>query len=1108
MSNRVLLKKSSVSNRVPVEADLEYGELAINYADEKLYFKNSSNAIKAFKVTQSQLTIGTGLSGTSYNGTEAVTIAIDSTVATLSGSQTLTNKTLTSPVITGGTINNTVIGGTTAAAGSFTTLNASGTSTFTGPVTINNAVGIGGGDEGGELQLALATTNNSLSGAVVIDVWQNKLRIFEREGANRGVYIDLSSAAGGVASNLLSGGAVTVLSYQGDTGSDELTVGSETLTISGGTGLSSAVTNNNVTINLDNTAVTAGSYGSQTQIPVITVDAQGRITTASTATVSSTLPIVGDTGTDNVSLLTDSLAFEGGTGLTSTVTNNKVTFDIDSTVATLTGTQTLTNKTITSPTIDGSATQFTNTTDATDSSTAPVTFAGGVAIAKKLFVGGNLTIDGDFTVGGTSTVIHAQNLTVSDNMLYLNEANSATITNAVGNGTTVTYTADNTFTAGMSIRITGITPSQYNIASGDAKVIASANATSFTVAKTDTGTYVSGGAAYAKSSANPDLGWAGGYNDGTYHHAGMFRDASDGVFKVFKNYTPEPDDAVFIDTSHASFQIADLQASTLIAENINPAGSKLTLTTDEVEQSGTAYLKIAKGTTAERPATNSTGMLRYNSEDEQFEGYKNTSWQTFLTSGDLETVSQVASWITMDPTDSNVSAIAGTTTTYGTYNSGSVSSIQTYGDYGTGNYYSLNDATGAPGFVVYIGFSSVTEFNRLALSIAYTQSSGHTVEVDLYNYTSSTWDSFGTYTGLSGYYNFTLGVIDHAPYISGAGKTTMRLYHINSGNTAHNTRIDYIALEKSIQGSQGPRGLTGATGATGATGPGVATGGTTGQFLIKNSSTNYDTSWTTLGSIATLNTVTLGTDTTGNYMIDVTAGTGISISHTQGEGSTATITNSGVTSLVAGNAVTISGATGAVTVNHADTSSVTDLTAASRTYVTGLTFDTYGHVQSISTASESDTDTLATVTARGNTTTSTIQHGGLVMSAGTNVDQIYTVTDSLTLSTSWQDTSVNAAELATGTYVVQVLANDSAAGGGQYSTYYSGIMSWYGSDTNETSSDEVVLHRAGNASNSGNLFLRVLRTVTADTSDMKLQVAGTTANTGASNYVFKFRRMI
>jgi hypothetical protein len=51
-------------------------------------------------VNPNALTIGTGLSGTSYNGSSAVTVAIDSTVATLSGTQTLTNKTLTSPTLT------------------------------------------------------------------------------------------------------------------------------------------------------------------------------------------------------------------------------------------------------------------------------------------------------------------------------------------------------------------------------------------------------------------------------------------------------------------------------------------------------------------------------------------------------------------------------------------------------------------------------------------------------------------------------------------------------------------------------------------------------------------------------------------------------------------------------------------------------------------------------------------------------------------------------------------------------------------------------------------------------------------------------------------------
>ena len=50
--------------------------------------------------TTNALTIGTGLSGTSFNGSGAVTIAIDSTVATLSGTQTLTNKRVTPRVST------------------------------------------------------------------------------------------------------------------------------------------------------------------------------------------------------------------------------------------------------------------------------------------------------------------------------------------------------------------------------------------------------------------------------------------------------------------------------------------------------------------------------------------------------------------------------------------------------------------------------------------------------------------------------------------------------------------------------------------------------------------------------------------------------------------------------------------------------------------------------------------------------------------------------------------------------------------------------------------------------------------------------------------------
>lgn len=51
MASKVLLKKSSVVAKAPLVTDLDYGELAINYADEKLYFKNAANQIKAFSVS-------------------------------------------------------------------------------------------------------------------------------------------------------------------------------------------------------------------------------------------------------------------------------------------------------------------------------------------------------------------------------------------------------------------------------------------------------------------------------------------------------------------------------------------------------------------------------------------------------------------------------------------------------------------------------------------------------------------------------------------------------------------------------------------------------------------------------------------------------------------------------------------------------------------------------------------------------------------------------------------------------------------------------------------------------------------------------------------------
>jgi hypothetical protein len=143
-----------------------------------------------------------------------------------------------------------------------------------------------------------------------------------------------------------------------------------------------------------------------------------------------------------------------------------------------------------------------------------------------------------------------------------------------------------------------------------------------------------------------------------------------------------------------------------------------------------------------------------------------------------------------------------------------------------------------------------------------------------------------------------------------------------------------------------------------------------------------------------------------------------------------------------------------------------------------------------------------------NVTFNTVSHSGLVMTQGTNVDQLYEINALLRITENWQDTPIYSTSLPTGTYIVQVKANDNIVGGGHVNEYYTGLMSWYSSDTDSTIFDEIILHRAGQGPGSGALFLRVQRTETSNDKDLKLQISGTINCTASVLYTFKFRRMI
>jgi hypothetical protein len=219
--------------------------------------------------------------------------------------------------------------------------------------------------------------------------------------------------------------------------------------------------NVSLALTLANSGVTAGTYGSAAKIPVLTVDSKGRITLASTADVATILKVSGNSGLDDVSLLTDTLAVVGTNHISTAVTDNTITVSSNAT--------SLNNaSTIVSRDVSGNF----------SAGTITASLSGNATSADKWSTARTLQLTGDLS--GTVSIDGSQNATLSatinaDSVALGVDTTGSYVSTITGTTNQVIVSGSGSETAEVTLSLpqdihTGATPSFVGMNAGTGRI--------------------------------------------------------------------------------------------------------------------------------------------------------------------------------------------------------------------------------------------------------------------------------------------------------------------------------------------------------------------------------------------------------------------------------------------------------------------------------------------------------------------------------------------------------------------------------------------------------------------------------------------------------------